>query len=451
MKHRSARGVRPRSVLALAVASAVAAACSGPTAAPPDEPLRVLMVGNPQMLDLQRLTSEGFTRRTGVEVEYTVLPENEVREKIDQEFASQAGHYDVASVSNFEVPFFARYGWLAPLDSVVNEPAFAQSDILSPVRDGLTGEDGRVYAEPFYGESSFLMYRRDVLEERGLSMPERPTWQQVAEIAAQVDGARPGMRGICLRGLPGWGEMVAPLTTVVNTFGGTWFDDAWEAQVDSPEFRDATAFYVDLLRAHGQPDAHRSGFLDCLESMRSGSSAMWYDATSAAGELEAEGSPVAGRIGYAQAPVVRTDSSGWLFTWAWGVQKASRKQAEAADFVAWASGREYEELVGERLGWARVPAGKRSSTYQHPEYLRYADAFAAATLTAIDAANPRAPGVQPRPTVGIQFVGIPEFTALGTMASREFSRAIAGEQTVEEALAATQVTAQQVGQRYQGR
>ena len=411
--------------------------------------VNVLMVNNPQMVDLQKLTADNFTKDTGIKVNYTTLPENDVRDKISQEFASQAGQYDVASISNYEVPFFSKNGWLLPLDdTVAKDSAFDQSDILKPMTQALTGADGKLYAEPFYGESSFLMYRKDVLAAKGLTMPEKPTWQEVADMAAKLDGAMPGMKGICLRGQPGWGQVFAPLTTVVNTFGGTWFDKDWSAQVNGPGFTEATKFYVDLVRAHGESGAPQAGFTECLNNMTQGNVAMWYDATSAAGSLDAADSPVAGKIGYAAAPVKETDSSGWLYTWAWGIQKASKNAKAAQQFITWASGKPYEELVGKTLGWSKVPAGKRSSTYANADYVASAKPFAAQTETAINAAKPDDPGTQPRPAAGIQFVGIPEFAALGTSVSQKISEAIAGKTSVEDALNAGQSLAQTVGDKY---
>ncbi len=294
------------------------------------------------------------------------------------------------------------------------------------------------------------MYRKDVLDAKGVTIPDKPTWQQVADAAAKVDGAQPGMKGICLRGKPGWGEVLAPLTTVVNTFGGTWFEEDWTAKVNAPEFKQATQFYVDLVREHGEAGAPQAGFTECLNNMQQGKVAMWYDATSAAGSLEAPDSPVKGKIGYAQAPVVETESSGWLYSWAWGIQRAGKNQDAAADFIAWASSKEYEELVGNELGWAKVPAGKRNSTYENPDYLKDAAAFAKPTQDAINAANPTDPGVQPRPVIGIQFVGIPEFTALGTAVSQEISSAIAGRTSVDSALDKGQELAEKVGEKYKG-
>ncbi len=290
---------RPRATLAMAAAGTllVAPLLSGcwvgaGGAGSGGDSLNVLMVNNPQMVELQKLTAEHFTKDTGIKVNFTVLPENDVRDKISQDFANQAGQYDVATLSNYEIPIYARNEWLQPMDSYVAEdPAYDEKDVLGPMRESLTGDDGKLYGQPFYGESSFLMYRKDVFEKEGLTMPAHPTWTEVAELAARLDGAEPDMKGICLRGLPGWGELMAPLTTVVNTFGGTWFDEDWNARLDSPEWEKATKFYVDLVREHGQSGAAQSGFAECLNNMTQGNVAMWYDATSAAGSLESANSP----------------------------------------------------------------------------------------------------------------------------------------------------------------
>ncbi|OSC53207.1 sugar ABC transporter substrate-binding protein, partial [Streptomyces sp. 4F] len=331
--------------------------------------INVLMVNNPQMVELQKLTADHFTKDTGIKVNFTVLPENDVRDKISQDFANQAGQYDVATLSNYEIPIYARNDWLHEMNSyVAKDPAYDQQDILKPMRESLTGDDGKLF------------------EKEGLTMPEHPTWTQVAEFAAELDGAEPDMKGICLRGLPGWGELMAPLTTVVNTFGGTWFDEDWNARLDSPEWEKATKFYVDLVREHGQSGAAQSGFAECLNNMTQGNVAMWYDATSAAGSLESANSPVKGKMGYAPAPVEKTDSAGWLYTWAWGIQKASRNADKAWKFVSWASSKEYEQLVGDEVGWSDVPAGKRASTYENPDYVKEAAAFQEMTREAIEGA-----------------------------------------------------------------
>ncbi|MBL7257359.1 ABC transporter substrate-binding protein [Paractinoplanes lichenicola] len=415
-----------------------------------DNTITALMVGNPQMEDIQKLTADNFTKQTGITVKFTILPENELRDKVTQDVANQGGQYDVATVGAYEVPIWAKNGWLHEVSTQAQaDSSYDVNDLIKPMVSSLSGEDGKMYAAPFYGESSFLMYNKELFDAKGLKMPEKPTWAQVADFAAKLDDKGKGVSGICLRGLPGWGELFAPLTTVVNTYGGTWFEKDWTAKVDSPEFKEATNFYVNLLKQHGQPGAPQSGFTECLNTFGQGKAAMWYDATSAAGTLEdPNASKVAGKVGYAYAPVNKTEYSGWLWTWAWAMPKTTKKADAAWKFISWATSKDYEKLVGEKLGWSRVPSGKRTSTYSIPEYKESAKAFADVTLGSIEHADPTNPGVQPRPALGVQFVGIPEFADLGTKVSQEVSAAIAGSNTVDKALADGQKQADDVAKKY---
>jgi sorbitol/mannitol transport system substrate-binding protein len=358
-----------------------------------DNTITALMVGNPQMEDIQKLTADNFTKQTGITVKFTILPENELRDKVTQDVANQGGQYDVATVGAYEVPIWAKNNWLHELSTQAQaDSAYDSADLLKPMVQSLTGEDGKMYAAPFYGESSFLMYNKDMFAAKGLTMPEHPTWAQVADYASKLNDKSKGVAGICLRGLPGWGELFAPLTTVVNTYGGTWFEKDWTPKVNSPEFTAATNFYVDLVKKYGEAGAPQAGFTECLNTFGQGKAAMWYDATSAAGTLEDKNaSKVAGKVGYAYAPVNKTEYSGWLWTWAWAMPKTTKKADAAWKFISWATSKDYEKLVGEKLGWSRVPSGKRTSTYSIPEYKSSAAAFADITLGSIEHANPENP------------------------------------------------------------
>ena len=443
--------------IALAGASAVALVLSGCSGAGStggggdsggDNTITALMVGNPQMEDIQKLTADNFTKQTGITVKFTILPENELRDKVTQDVANQGGQYDVATVGAYEVPIWSKNGWLHELSTQAGaDSSYDQADLLKPMVQSLTGDDGKMYAAPFYGESSFLMYNKDMFAAAGITMPEKPTWAQVAEYAKKLD--KDGVAGICLRGLPGWGELFAPLTTVVNTYGGTWFEKDWTPKVNSPEFKEATNFYVDLVKNYGESGAPQAGFTECLNTFSQGKAAMWYDATSAAGTLEdPSASKVAGKVGYAYAPVNKTEYSGWLWTWAWAMPKTTKKADNAWKFISWATGKDYEQLVGKNLGWSRLPSGKRASTYEIPEYKDSAKAFADLTLKSIENANPQNPGVQPRPALGVQFVGIPEFADLGTKVSQEVSASIAGGKTADQALDDGQKLAETVAEKH---
>jgi polyol transport system substrate-binding protein len=409
----------------------------------------VAIVANPQMRDIQKLESDFARQHPDIKVQFVTLPENEARDRITQDVATKAGQFDVVMIGTYEAPIWGKNGWLKDLNQYArNDAAYDVNDLIPSVRKALSA-DGKLYAVPFYGESSFLMYRKDLFQQAGLTMPEHPTWPQVAAFARQLN--KNGTIGICLRGLPGWGEQLAPLDTVINTFGGRWYDMDWNAQLNTPQVQKAVKFYLQLVKDAGEPGAPNAGFSECLTAYGQGKAAMWYDATSAAGSLEAADSPVRGKIGYAPAPVVKTAHSGWLYAWSWGIEQASQKKDKAWQFISWASGKDYEQLVGEKLGWSKVPAGKRNSTYENPEYLKVASAFAEPTRNAIANADPLNPGVQPRPAPGIQFVDIPEFPALGTQVSQDVSSAIAGQMTVEQALDQGQQLAGDVAERYQSR
>jgi sorbitol/mannitol transport system substrate-binding protein len=414
--------------------------------------INVAIVDNPTMEDIAKLTPSLFTEETGIKVNYTILDEGTLREVTTRDVAAGGRQFDVVMIGPYEAPQFGSDGNLTDLTGLASaDKSYDLDDIIPAVRNALSA-DGKLYAAPFYGESSFLMYRKDVLRDEGVSMPAKPTWTQVAAIARKID--KPDMAGICLRGLPGWGDLGASFTTVLNTFGGTWWSanadgSVDQAMVDQPEFRKALQFYVDLVRDAGEEDAAGSSFNECLAQYLDGKVAMWYDATVAAGELEADDSDVKGKNGYVAAPVEETPVSGWLWTWALAIPATSENEDSAWKYISFATGPEYIKEAGTKIpgGWAAIPPGTRESTYEIPQYKTAAAAFAQPTLDAISAAPIDNPGTTPRPGLpGVQFVGIPEFQEIGDRCTEQFSAVIAGRASTDEALANCQDIASQAEQ-----
>jgi len=441
----------------LAVAGVAAAGCGGDDAESGEGggggggSINVAIVDNPQMKDIAELTPELFTKESGIKVNYTVLDEGTLRQVTTRDVAAGGQQFDVAMIGLYEAPQFGESGSLVDLAPMATKDASYQIDDLIPsVRKGLSVGD-KLYASPFYAESSFLMYRKDILEKAGIEMPKKPTWPQVADIARKID--TPETAGICLRGKPGWGDMGGPFTTVLNTFGGTWWTakedgSVGEAQITKPEFKQALTFYSDLIADAGQEDAANASFNECLAQYRDGKVAMWYDATVAAGLLEADDSPVKGKNGFAPAPVVKTDASGWLWAWSLAIPASTQKQDLAWKYISFATGPEYIKQAGSRVegGWAAIPPGTRKSTYEIPEYKKAAAAFAEPTLEAMASAPIDNPGTTPRPGLpGVQFVGIPEFQDVGNQCTQQFSAVIAKRTSVDAALQACQRVAEGVG------
>jgi sorbitol/mannitol transport system substrate-binding protein len=411
--------------------------------------IRVAIVANPQMEDIAKLTPALFTKRTGIKVRYSILEEGKLREIVTRDVGSGGRQFDVVMIGPYEAPQFGASGLLKDLTSYARrDGSYRFNDVIPAVRNALSA-NGKMYASPFYAESSFVMYRKDVMKARGVTVPARPTWNQIARIARRVDSSR--MAGICLRGKPGWGDLGASFTTVLNTFGGTWWSAKSngrpdKAQVNQPAFKQALTFYVNLVKDAGEKDAANASFNECLTQYRDGKVAMWYDATVAAGLLEANDSKVKGKNGYALAPVNKTKASGWLWTWALAIPREAPDADTSWRYISWATGPAYIKASGTRVsgGWAAIPPGTRLSTYRIPQYKKAAKAFAARTLAAMKAAPIRNPGTTKRPGVpGVQYVGIPEFQDVGNQCTEQFSSVIAGRRSIDDALEACQEIASQ--------
>jgi sorbitol/mannitol transport system substrate-binding protein len=429
------------------VVALVAGACSGAGGgggSAGSTTITMAAVDNPQMADLKTLLPNFETAHPNIKVNIVTLPEDQLRQQVTTDVAAKSGRFDLFTEGTYEVPIWAKLGWIENLSPyIAKDSSYAPDDLIAGIKGALT-YNSNLYAVPFYGESSMLMYRKDLLSAVGVTMPDHPTWDQVAAAAKAVNSS--SVNGICLRGLPGWGEQLAPLDTVVNTFGGRWFDQNWNATLTTPAWHDAVTFYVNLLKSAGEPGAGNAGFTECLNAYNSGKVAMWYDATVAASNFTGA---AATNSGYAYAPTKLTPYSGWLWSWALGIPSTSTKKDAAWTFIDWATNKDYIKLVGTKLGWAHVPPGTRTSTYAIPEYQAAAGAFAAVTVDSIAHADVTHSTVDPVPYIGVQYVDIPEFQQLGDQVSQEFAKVIAGGQTVDQALQKAQALAAAVGKVYQ--
>ncbi|KVR74330.1 ABC transporter substrate-binding protein [Burkholderia ubonensis] len=420
-----------RALAGAALATAAGAALAGT--------LTIATLNNPDMIELKKLAPAFEKANPDIKLNWVILEENVLRQRATTDITTGSGQFDVVMIGTYETPQWGKRGWLAP---VAGLPAdYDLNDVVKTARDSLS-YNGQLYALPFYVESSMTFYRKDLFAAKGLKMPDQPTYDQIAGFADKLTDKSKGIYGICLRGKAGWGENMAYLSTVVNTFGGRWFDDKWNAQLTSAEWKKAVNFYVNLLKKNGPPGASSNGFNENLTLTASGKCAMWIDATVAAGILyNKQQSQVADKIGYAAAPVEATPKgSHWLWAWALAIPKTSKQQDAAKKFIAWATSKQYVELVAKDEGWASVPPGTRTSTYQRAEY-KAAAPFSDFVLKAIETADPNDPSARKVPYTGVQYVGIPEFQSFGTVVGQSIAGAVAGQLTVDQALAAGQAAA----------
>ncbi len=412
------------SALALATATGAFAASHATT-------VTIATVNNGDMIRMQGLTEDFNAKHPDINLEWVTLEENVLRQRVTQDIAAGGGQFDVLTIGMYETPIWAANDWLVPLDDLGAD--YDADDILPAMRAGLS-YDGKLYGAPFYGESSMVMYRTDLMEKAGMEMPQAPTWDFIAEAARAMTDKENEIYGICLRGKAGWGENMAFITTVANSFGARWFDENWKPQLDTPEWKEAVTFYYNLMQDAGPPGASTNGFNENLSLFQQGKCGMWIDATVAASFVtNPTDSTVADKVGFALAPDTgKGKRANWLWAWALAIPAGTDAEEAAKKFVAWATSKDYLALVAEKEGWANVPPGSRTSLYENAEYQKVP--FAAMTLESIKAADPNNPTVGDVPYVGIQYVAIPEWAGIGTSAGQEFSAMLAGQQTPEEAL-----------------
>jgi len=422
MKTAAAFGV---SILAAASASAV--------------DLVIATVNNGHMIEMQKHSKDFEKANPGITLKWVTLEEGVLRQRVTTDIATKGGQFDVMTIGLYEAPIWSKKGWLTEIKT---DAKYDVDDLLPAIRSGLS-LDGKLYAAPFYGESSMTMYREDLVKAKGLTMPPNPTWTQMADIVSKIHDPAKGVYGLCLRGKPGWGDNMAFLTTMVNTYGGQWFDVNWKPQIDSKPWHDAITQYVDLMKKYGPPGASANSFNENLALFNEGKCGVWIDATIAASFIsDPKQSKVADKVGFVQAPTAVTPKgANWLWSWNLAIPASSKNPDAAQKFITWATSKDYINLIAKEAGWHAVPTGTRKSTYANPEFQKVAK-FAAEEKKAIDSANPNDSTLPKSPYVGVQYAAIPEFQAIGIAVGQQMSSTLSGKVTVDAALKTSQTAAE---------
>ena len=400
------------------------------------ETITIATVNNGDMITMKELSNEFTSQNPDIDLKWVTLEENILRQRVTTDVATKGGQYDVMTIGTYEVPIWGKQNWLTELDNLGKN--YDLDDLLPAIRSGLTVND-KLYAAPFYGESSMIMYRTDLMAKAGLTMPKAPSWDFIRKAAKAMTSKEDGVYGMCLRGKAGWGENIALITSMANSFGARWFDENWKPQFNTPEWEKTLQYYVDVMNESGPAGSSANGFNENLALFQTGKCGIWIDATVAGAFVTNKtDSEVADKVGFALAPDNGLGKRGnWLWSWTLAIPSSSKKQDAAMKFISWATSKEYTQLVADKKGWAKVPPGTRKSLYSNSQYMEAAP-FAQITLDSIETADPKNPTVKPVPYVGIQFVAIPEFQGIGTAVGQQFSAALTGQMTVKQALSSSQ-------------
>lgn len=417
-----------------------------------DVTINIALANNPLSQALERVARENYSA-PGVTVNIAVLPENDLRQKLTTEASTGGTTYDMFYVGPYEAANWARFGWLENLEPYFaalspEQKAWYDRDDLIKGMVGSLSLDGESYALPFYGESSFIMYNKELFAEKGLTMPDQPSWDEIYELAKQIHDPENGIVGMTMRGAPGWGMSGAPFVTMVNAFGGRFYDMDWNATVDTEEQRGAWAMYKKILREAGQADILSYTYNECIALMQSGKCGIYYDATSIAPPLEAEGSAVKGKVGYVMPPHQKMKSNtAWLWNWAMGLnpKTTDAKKQAVFDFMLWATSKDFIKLTVELdPTGASTPPASRASTYKLPVYAKAP--YAEMTLKTLESTDFTKPTLEPVPYVGLQYIAIPEFADAGTRMTEYLADYVVDKITLDEAISRTQDLFNQVAE-----
>ena len=399
--------------------------------------LTIGTVNNKEMIVMRSLSGEFEKSHPNIELRWRVLDENTLRQRLLSDLAISDGQFDIMTIGAYEAPIWAKRGWLTPLENLPE--SYDVQDILAPIRDALSYEN-KLYALPFYAESSMTFYRKDLFKKAGIKMSERPTYDDIKSYAAAIHNPDEQTYGICLRGKAGWGENMALISTMVNAYGGQWFAMNWKPKINMPAWKRAISTYKELLVNYGPPNPTLNGFNENRLLFSSGKCGIWIDATVAAGGLfDAQQSVISEHVGFAPAPAAITDKgASWIWTWAFAIPESSKNKQQAKQFITWATSKGYIEQVAHQHGWETIPPGTRKSTYQNSQYRAVAP-FSEFVLKAIEQAEPLNSTIRAKPYTGIQFVGIPEFPAIGRQVGLKMVEVLKGDISIDNALLESQI------------
>ncbi|MBO1255757.1 extracellular solute-binding protein [Alteromonas sp. 5E99-2] len=375
-----------------------------------------------------------------VHLEWRLMNETTLRTRVLTDLALSDGQFDVMTIGAYETPIWAKQQWLTALENLPK--SYDIEDIVKPVRNVLS-ISGNFYGLPINAESSVLYYRKDLFLKAGLSLPIQFTYETLIEYSKQLHQIEDGVSGICLRGKPSWGESIALISTIAQSYGGTWFDSDWRPQLNTPQWKKALEVYILLTKNYGPAETSNKGFNELLTLFSSGRCAIWIDSSVAAGTLfNPNTSQVSEDVAVTKAPSGYLSApSEWFWTWAFAIPTSSKHKLEATKFITWATSKEYIKHIARNKGIYSVPSGTRYSTYD----TRFSDIkvpYSAITLSTIEASGAKYQNSKAKPYLGIQYASIKEFPAIGNQVADLIDQVVREQLTVDEALKASQAIAE---------
>lgn len=283
-----------------------------------------------------------FERETGIKVRLEVLPEDQNRQKLAVAFAAGRGDIDVfGSQRHQEGAKYHAAKWYEPLKPLIDSrritsPAFDFADFAPQAINDATVE-GELIGMPLYSELQLLVYRKDLLQQAGIAVPQ--TLDELEAAAKRLTDRNANKYGICLRGKG------AATTTIysgiLHSMGGNWVDAKGNPAFTTAEAIRAFEYYGRMAREYGPPGAANYHWLQCQGQVAAGNAAFWTDSNIFfATLLDPAKSPVADKFGFAMLPAGpggrKPAGGGWFLS----IYSKSKSKEAAWQFIQWATNKE---------------------------------------------------------------------------------------------------------------
>ncbi|MBN7804527.1 sugar ABC transporter substrate-binding protein [Agrobacterium rosae] len=306
--------------------------------------LSVLMEGHPTTDGIQALLPE-FTKETGIEVQLEVVPESDITAKMLLEFSSGSGRYDLVQNNIIYIPGFVQAGYIDPLDDLANKlPRYLDKADFVPGYLNTSIADGKLYGLPVYGESTFLMYRKDLFEKYGLQPPK--TFDDVTTAAKTIKEKSDGkIVGITMRGKQGI-ENVYVWAGWLWGYGAEFISKDGKSALGTEEAAKSLDAYANILRNYGPVGVANFGWEENRVLFQQGKAGMTMDATvNGAFNEDPSVSSVVGKVGYVPVPAQSDNLKGGsssLAVHSLYVTSASQQKEAAWLFASWATAKQQQ-------------------------------------------------------------------------------------------------------------
>ncbi len=301
--------------------------------------IRCLLERHPSVFTMQRLLPE-FEKETGMRVIIETPPDPMNIDKINLALSQRSSDYDVimAEGSWCGIGWY-RAGYLEPLKNFIDDPTIDNSnldldDFMEKFLDAATElRDGTLFGLPLYGESTFLMYRKDVFAKLGL---QAPATMDDLELAASKITENTDMYGITVRARRGI-HAVYIWRGFWQAYGAEkWFDKDMKPLLNAPAAIEGTELYARLIKKYAPAGVLNFGWTENRVFFEQGRAAMTIDATVNGALAEDPASSVAGKVGYAAVPKAKIYGSS-IASHALFISSFSKNKKAAWAFIKWAT------------------------------------------------------------------------------------------------------------------